>query len=249
MPEGDGAVESGPKDHYQVLGVDYGAKLEEIEEAYHELARKLHPDVTGGDPELTARYMSVNEAYRVLSRSDEREDYDRSMGIQPADGGAEEAKGPRVVPTADSPAQDMRLLDAKLRRAIKDASKLCKKGNFWEATRLLEKFLKTHPDNAGLRKALAGAALGRKRYHEAVNHMKVACKVEYHEPDNFVMLAGIYLEAGQLVLADKALSEAFGWNAEHPGALEMKKRISEMRDRDKPPLQRILGRISKALKR
>ncbi|MBN2587945.1 MAG: DnaJ domain-containing protein [Candidatus Fermentibacteraceae bacterium] len=242
-------------DYYQLLGVKYGATKEEIEDAYHELARRLHPDVTGEDPELTARYMSVNEAYQVLSRSVEREDYDRALGIEGVKEGREDGEGqearpqPKAVKPPDIQAQDMRLLDARLRRAIRDASGMCDKGNFWEATRLLEKYLKTHPDNAQLRKALASAALGRKSYHEAVNHMRAACKVEYHDPENFIQLAEIYIEAGQLVLAEKALYEALGWNAEHEGALRMKKRIRDLKDAEKPPLQRIFSRISNVMKR
>ncbi|OPL18901.1 MAG: hypothetical protein AVO35_02935 [Candidatus Aegiribacteria sp. MLS_C] len=237
-------------DHYQTLGVDYGASREEIEEAYHELARKLHPDVTGDDPELTARYMAVNEAYRILFKATEREDYDRSIGIEePVEQRSGSTKARVAQSAPDSPAQDMRLLDARLRKTIRESSRLCGKGSYWEATRILEKYLKTHPENAGLRKALAEAALGRKSYHEAVNHMKVACRVEYHDPENFVMLASIYVEAGQLVLAEKALLEALGWNAEHEGALRLRKRIREIRDEEKPSIQKIFGRISRVLKR
>lgn len=236
-------------DFYRVLGVDYRASQDEIENVYHELARRLHPDITGDDPELTMRYMAVNEAYRILSKPEERAEYDRSIGIDPETGEGEAKPKPGQVRRADTPAHDMRLLDAKLRRDIREASRLCGKGNFWEATRLLEKYLKTHPDSPKLRKALASAALGRKRYHEAVNHMKVVCKVEYHEPDNFVELAAIYLEAGQIVLAEKALGEALGWNAKHEGALNMRRRIEERKDAEKPPVQRALSRLTKALRR
>ncbi len=245
-------------DYYRLLGVKYGASKEEIEDAYHELARQLHPDVTGNDPTLTARYMAINEAYQVLSKPDERADYDRSIGLEeqaPDEAGDKSGKeGPGPEPKPDfskkeqTPLGDMRILDARLRKAIKESRKLCKKGNYWEATRLLEKFLKTHPEDAGLRKALATAAMGRKRYHEAVNHMKLACRVEYHNPDNFVQLAAIYVEAGQLMLAEKALREAFGWNAEHDAAKRLQKRIEELKIEGKPPVQRFLSKISKVLK-
>lgn len=236
-------------DYYRVLGVDYGASVEEIEKAYHELARKLHPDLTGDDPELTARYMAVNEAYQTLSRPALRSAYDLELGIEERPEGGGTAAAKKVVHRSDSPAEDMRLLDAKLMRSVKEAERLTKRGSFWEATRLLEKYLKTHPESTMLRKALASAALGRKSYHEAVSHMKVVCKVEYHNPDNFVELAGIYVEAGQFVLAEKALREAFGWNASHEGARKMQKRIRDLMDAEKPPLQRIFTKISRALGR
>jgi len=239
----------GPGDFYRVLGVKYTATQEEIEEAYHKLARELHPDMTGDDEVSTARYMAVNEAYQTLSRPAKREDYNQSIGLEIS---LEDAQGePRVKKTVKAdettPAQDMRLLDAKLLRSMREAKGLCRKGSYWEATRKLQKFLKTHPDHPGLRRSLARAAAGRKSYHEAVNHMKVVCKVEYHNPDNFVELAGIYVEAGQLMLAQKALGEAFGWNAEHAGALQLQKRIRELRDGQKPPLQKFISRIGRVL--
>ncbi|MBD3277548.1 MAG: DnaJ domain-containing protein [Candidatus Aegiribacteria sp.] len=240
------------QDYYSILGVEYSATQEEIEDAYHQLARKLHPDMTGEDPELTARYMAVNEAYQTLSRKEARKEYDESIGVERTEGteeGKAEVKKKVRKKSDTTPAQDMRLLDAKMKRAVKQANKLCKKGNFWQADRILQKYMKTHSDNVTLRKALAKAALGRKRYHEAVNHMKAVCKIQYHNPDNYVELAAIYVEAGQLVLAEKALHEAFGWNKEHPGALQLKKKIEELRDADKPPIQRLFRKISKALKR
>jgi curved DNA-binding protein CbpA len=241
-------MEEAAQDFYQILGVDYGSTLEQIEDTYHGLARKLHPDVTGGDPELTARYMTINEAYQILSKTESREKYDKALGIDKIIEG-QVKPAPRKAAVADNPAADMKRLDAKLRHTIRDAENLCKKSSFWEATRMLERFLKTHPENAQLRKALASAALGRKRYHEAVNHMKIVCKVEYHNPENFVMLGEIYVQAGQLALAEKALHEAFGWNSAHEGALNLKKRIDDLRDAGKPPVQRMLRKVSKAFKR
>ncbi|MCK4807141.1 MAG: J domain-containing protein, partial [Candidatus Aegiribacteria sp.] len=73
--------EDSTKDFYEVLGVKYKATHEEIEDVYHELARELHPDVTGGNIELTERYMNINEAYQVLSKPDTRAEYDSSIGV------------------------------------------------------------------------------------------------------------------------------------------------------------------------
>ena len=244
-----GKKEDSTQDYYQILGVEYSVNQEDIEDAYHELARKLHPDITGDKPELTRRYMLVNEAYQVLSKPENRAEYDASIGVEKLPEGTSRKQAVERESDRSSPGEDMRRLDAKLKYTVRQAEGLCRKSNFWEATRLLEKFLKTHPDNAQLRKVLAKAALGRKRYHEAVNHMKIACKVEYHSPENFVMLGEMYLEGGQLVLAEKALREALGWNAEHEGALRMMSRIRELKDAEKPPIQRIFRKVAKALSR
>jgi tetratricopeptide (TPR) repeat protein len=237
------------KTFYEVLGVSCKVSHDEIEDAYHDLARKLHPDVTGDDRKLTERYMAINEAYQVISNPENRADYDESIGVNQRKGDRGKDSESRIIRNEAKPGADMRRLDAKLKRTIRQAEGLCRKDNFWEATRILEIFLKTHPDNAQLRKALATASLGRKRYHEAVNHMKVVCKVEYSTLNNFVKLGSIYIQAGQLALAEKALHEALSWNAEHEGALRMMRKIEELKDAEKPPIQRLLIKVTKAFKR
>jgi tetratricopeptide (TPR) repeat protein len=245
MPD---SSESSTQDFYEILGVKYKSTQEEIEDTYHDLARKLHPDVTGGDTELTEKYMAINEAYQVLSKPDSRAEYNTSIGVDQLPDGEEKKPEPGIRKES-SPGDDMRRLDAKLRRTIREAERQCSKDNFWEASRSLEVFLKTYPDNAQLRSTLAAAALGMKRYHDAANHMKVACTVGYHDPENFVKLGNIYIRAGQLVLAEKALHEALGWNAEHERALSLLREIEELRNAEKPPIQRMLIKVAKAFKR
>lgn len=241
-------MEESEQTFYDILGVNCRVSHDEIEDAYHDLARKLHPDVTGDDPELTAKFMTINEAYQVLSKPEDRADYDTSIGVNQKTKDLENKPESRISRSGIKPGVDMRHLDAKLKRTIKQAEELCRRDNFWEATRMLERFLKTHPDDPRLRKTLATAALGRKRYHEAVNHMKVACKVEYSSVENFVQLGRIYIQAGQLTLAEKALHEALGWNAEHKHALRMMREIEELRNAEKPPVKRMLIKVAKVLK-
>jgi curved DNA-binding protein len=64
-------------DFYQVLGVDRKASQKEIQAAYRRLARKYHPDVTGGDEAAEDRFKSVNEAHEVLSDETKRAAYDK----------------------------------------------------------------------------------------------------------------------------------------------------------------------------
>lgn len=67
--------------HYTTLGVAPDATQAEIRAAYRELARRLHPDRSSGQPTPAGRSMAaVNEAYRVLSDPDRRVAYDRSVG-------------------------------------------------------------------------------------------------------------------------------------------------------------------------
>jgi len=228
--------------YYETLGVPERATHDEIEDAYHELARTLHPDVTGNDPELTARYMLINEAWQVLSKSDTRENYDESIGLEKPTAEAQAKqrivrKKPDIAPT------DMRLLDIKLNRALKAARKLCDSGSFWQATRLLEGFLKTHEDSVPLRRTLAVAAAGRHRFHEAVHHQKVVCKVEYYHADNYAVLGNIYMRAGQMDLAEQSLHEALTWDEHHEGAARDLVRISKLKAASQPIIKRLMGKL------
>src|SRR6201994_4397944 len=82
-----------PSDYYEVLGVSRDASDTEIKKAFRGLARELHPDVTGHDPEAEARFKEAAEAYEVLSDAERRRTYDqygaeglRSGGFDPGQG-------------------------------------------------------------------------------------------------------------------------------------------------------------------
>ena len=62
------------KNYYVVLGVSRGASHAGIRAAYHELARRMHPDITG--PAGTSRFQEINEAYEVLSDPARRRAHD-----------------------------------------------------------------------------------------------------------------------------------------------------------------------------
>jgi curved DNA-binding protein len=63
------------RDFYEILGVGRDAKPPEIQRAYRELARQLHPDVNK-DPGAEERFKDVSEAYDVLSDPEMRKRYD-----------------------------------------------------------------------------------------------------------------------------------------------------------------------------
>ncbi len=64
-------------DYYAVLGIGRDASSKEIQSAYRRLARKFHPDVTGGDKKAEERFKTINEAHEVLSDKKKRAAYDR----------------------------------------------------------------------------------------------------------------------------------------------------------------------------
>lgn len=66
------------KDYYRILELNTNkVSLNEIKNAYRELAKKYHPDVNIGNRVAEERFKDVNEAYRVLSDSSSKRKYDR----------------------------------------------------------------------------------------------------------------------------------------------------------------------------
>ena len=65
--------------HYDTLSITKSATPDEIKKAYRKLASKHHPD-KGGD---TATFQKIEEAYRVLSDPQQRQQYDNPNSFGP----------------------------------------------------------------------------------------------------------------------------------------------------------------------
>ncbi|CAA3002422.1 Hypothetical predicted protein [Olea europaea subsp. europaea] len=72
---------SDPATLYDLLGIPETGTLLEIKQAYKQLARKYHPDVSPHDrvEEYTKMFIRVQEAYETLSDPRRRALYDRDM--------------------------------------------------------------------------------------------------------------------------------------------------------------------------
>lgn len=71
------------KNYYQILGVDKKSSSEDIKKAYRKLAKKYHPDVTGGDKTKENSFKEITQAYEVLSDAKKRADYDLAQSGPP----------------------------------------------------------------------------------------------------------------------------------------------------------------------
>lgn len=73
-------------DYYEVLGVSKDATQDEIRKVYRDLARKYHPDKTGGDAAAEKKLKEINAAYDVLKRPEKRKEYDRQRSFEGMNG-------------------------------------------------------------------------------------------------------------------------------------------------------------------
>jgi Ca-activated chloride channel homolog len=64
--------------HYARLGVPRDASPVEIRNAYHDAAKRLHPDVNP-DPAAMDFFLAIQEAYEILSSPEKRQEYDAGL--------------------------------------------------------------------------------------------------------------------------------------------------------------------------
>jgi molecular chaperone DnaJ len=69
---------AGQRNYYRILGLSEEADEAAIKRAYRKLALKYHPDRNPGDKFAEDKFKQVTEAYRVLSDTSQRIEYDRS---------------------------------------------------------------------------------------------------------------------------------------------------------------------------
>jgi hypothetical protein len=67
----------GHDDPYGVLGVAAGASRQDIARAYRRAVQGAHPDAQPEDPQASARFRALTDAYDLLSDAGRRAAYDR----------------------------------------------------------------------------------------------------------------------------------------------------------------------------
>lgn len=70
------------KDYYQVLELDRYCSSEDVKSCYRILVKRYHPDLHPGNKEFEQKIRDINEAYEVLSNTDDKNIYDQYLQAQ-----------------------------------------------------------------------------------------------------------------------------------------------------------------------
>lgn len=65
------------RDPYEVLGVERTASQDDIQKAFRQQAKKLHPDLNPGNKEAEKKFKDISAAYEVIGDKEKRARYDR----------------------------------------------------------------------------------------------------------------------------------------------------------------------------
>ncbi|MBF0315417.1 MAG: J domain-containing protein [Oligoflexia bacterium] len=72
------------KDPYVVLGVSKSSTQDEIRKAYHNQAKKYHPDLNPGNKNAEAKFKELSLAYEQIGSEEERIKYDQGETVKEA---------------------------------------------------------------------------------------------------------------------------------------------------------------------
>ena len=182
--------------HYDVLNVGTLAELPEIKKAYHELARRFHPDrfhqseLRAG---LESAFARIGRAYETLSDEKLRRDYDKSLAAKEQSKTAAPAKKetPAASPTAKQPETN------RAESSFKLGTEALERGQHDDAIRFLAEAATLEPRVARYR-AYYGTALmhNPSLRRTAETELQAALKLEPNNASFHLMLAELYQRVG-----------------------------------------------------
>jgi curved DNA-binding protein CbpA len=157
--------------HYELLGIDPVAQLEQIRKAYFERSRAFHPDLrhrpdlADCQKELETVFARLRAAYETLSNARERAEYDASLSA-PADLTIDAGSDPKACleMAARSYTRARQLIDAK---------------DFHPAVEMLREAIRFVPNNAEYRFCLAQIELQNANWVEkGLENLMEAARLE-----------------------------------------------------------------------
>jgi curved DNA-binding protein CbpA len=211
---------------YEILSAPADASPDQIQAAYYDLAKQLHPDrfQSGDFPEnirLKAEkvFSSINEAYVTLRNPNSRALYDETRLAKESKVEAElKARG-------GSKSEDEKTAAALFR----EGRSLLAGGNFEKAVERLKGSVWLYPEKAVYHHYL-GVALSEipKLRKSAEQHLLKALELDKTSADSRLELAKLYIKVSLPRRAEQQLQEFMRWDPENIKALEILKELKKL---------------------
>lgn len=187
--------------HYDILGVDKKASNKIIKKAYYKLAKEFHPDRHFSLPSLELKsklntiFLKITEAYRILSDTSMRAEYDQIISIRQA---KMDKSNVEIAKERFSEG-----IEAFRRKSYSDAVE------FFGQASYLDSSTPTYYFHMGM------ALEKEKRYREAEKAFREALKRDPFNPDYLAQLGHIYLALNLPLRAKSSFEAALKYNPSH----------------------------------
>jgi curved DNA-binding protein CbpA len=204
---------------YEILSIPTEASPDEIQAAYHELAKQYHPDRFQSkefSEDLRAKvervFASVNEAYITLKDPASRVRYDEERHTKESKVEAE------LKARAGGHSEDEKTAEVLYR----DARILLRKGDFEKAIERLKGCVWLSPEKAVYHHYL-GVAMGEipKFRKSAEQHLLKAIELDSVSSDSHLELAKLYIKVMLPRKASLQLQELLRWDPHNPKAQKL----------------------------
>lgn len=195
------------KDYYSILGVSPHATESEIKNAYRKLAKKFHPDkqyYAGKEVFTNKDFDEVNEAYRILSNKEKKQEYDYKRSH---------------LDVGQSMTERAKNLQAE--NSFRNGIAALNKKQYHEAADFLRWAVQYNPKKAiyhskyGLAIGLSGGDLEKARIS-----CEKAIEMEMYNANHYVDLGDVYRIAGLTEKAREKYKEALKWDKNNKKAQE-----------------------------
>jgi len=197
------------QDHYQLLGVERTATVQQIKKAYFRLAKAYHPD-RHFDPAmadlkdtLDTLFDRIHKAYEALSDQATRAEYELELQRQKAAAQQQAAQGEFEEKHAEEYVENYAEKAVRAEEQFNNGMKDFKMGNFWGAVEAFTWATRLDPLKPPYFFYL-GICLANipRRKHEAEEHLQKAVELDPTKAEYHLELSNLYLRAG---LKSKAL--------------------------------------------